>query len=91
MPLDKIHAFIESGDSVYEHRLSDLAKRRAVVEVNDKAVAKAPAAGRKTVKVKSGDTLGAIARRHHTTVAHIKKLNGLRSDALSVGQTLRVK
>ena len=38
-----------------------------------------------------GDSLGAIARRNHTTVAKLKKLNGLRGDKITVGQKLRVK
>ena len=42
-------------------------------------------------KVKNGDTLGAIAGRYKTSVAQIKRLNGLRSDAIRVGQNLRVR
>jgi len=41
--------------------------------------------------VRKGDTLGAIARKNHTTVAKIKQLNGLKSDKLSVGKRLRVR
>lgn len=41
--------------------------------------------------VKSGDTLGAIARRNGTTVAKIKKLNNLKSDRISIGQRLKVR
>ena len=44
----------------------------------------------KTYKVKSGDTLGHIAQRHHTTVSAIKKLNKLKSDNISVGQVLKI-
>lgn len=44
----------------------------------------------KTVKVKPGDTLGAIAARNHTTVAKIKKANGLRNDMIKPGQSLRI-
>ena len=91
MPLDMIHRFIESGDSVYEHRLSELSTRRAVVEVQTHTAAKASTAGRKTVRVKKGDTLGSIAKRNHTTVAKLKRLNGLRSDALRIDQKLRVR
>ncbi len=41
--------------------------------------------------VKSGDTLGAIARRYNTTVRNIMSWNNLRSaDRLSIGQRLRV-
>lgn len=44
----------------------------------------------KTVKVRPGDTLGAIAARNHTTVSKIKKANGLRSDRIMPGQSLRI-
>ena len=42
-------------------------------------------------KVRPGDTLSQIARRNHTTVAAIKRLNGLRSDFIRDGQRLRVR
>lgn len=45
----------------------------------------------KTIKVKPGDTLGAIAARNHTTVANIRKANGLRGDMIRPGQTLKIK
>jgi LysM repeat protein len=41
--------------------------------------------------VKSGDTLSKIASRNNTTVNKIKKLNGLTSDKLKIGQKLRIK
>lgn len=43
-----------------------------------------------TYTVKSGDTLGKIANKHHTTVAAIKKANGLRSDMIKPGQKLKI-
>ncbi|MCM1372668.1 MAG: transglycosylase SLT domain-containing protein [Bacteroides sp.] len=91
MPLDMINTFIESGDSVYEHRLSDLSRRRAMVDVSEHKAVNASATGAKTVVVKKGDTLGAIAKRNKTTVAKLKRLNGLKGDAISVGKRLRVR
>lgn len=41
--------------------------------------------------VRRGDTLGAIARRHGTTVAQIKRWNRMRSDVIRPGQKLRVR
>lgn len=41
-----------------------------------------------TYTVKSGDSLGAIARRSGTTVGAIKTLNKLKGDTLTVGQKL---
>jgi len=39
-------------------------------------------------RVKRGDTLYKIAKKFHTTVAKIKRLNGLRSNRIRVGQRL---
>ncbi len=43
-----------------------------------------------TYEVKAGDTLGAIAKRHSTTVNAIKTLNKMRSDMVRVGDKLLV-
>lgn len=40
--------------------------------------------------VRSGDTLWLLARRYNTTVDAIKRLNGLTSDNLSIGQVLKI-
>lgn len=41
-------------------------------------------------KIKSGDTLGGIAQKFHTTVSKLKKLNGLKSDMIYAGKKLKV-
>ena len=43
-----------------------------------------------TYTVRSGDTLWLLANRYGTTVDAIKRLNGLTSDNLSIGQVLRI-
>ncbi len=40
--------------------------------------------------IKSGDNLGAIARRNGTTVAKLKAANGLSSDKIRAGRTLKI-
>lgn len=40
--------------------------------------------------IKGGDTLGAIARRNGTTVAKLKAANGLKSDMIRAGKTLKI-
>ena len=43
-------------------------------------------------RVKSGDTLGAIARRYHTTVSKLCQLNRIRSTStLRIGQQIRIR
>jgi len=46
--------------------------------------------GAKYHRVKSGETLSSIAKKYRTSVANIKKINGLKSDAIRAGQTLRI-
>ncbi len=88
MPMEAINRFVERGDSVYTHRIEELNTRRRVAAVHDPQPA---ARGGKTIRVKSGDTLGAIAQRYGTTVAKLKRLNGLKNDRLRIGQKLRVR
>lgn len=48
--------------------------------------------GKKYYRVRSGDTLGAIARRNGTSVSKICSLNGMRAtDILQIGQSIRLK
>lgn len=47
--------------------------------------------GNNTYTVKAGDSLWSIARGHGMSVEEIKHLNGLRSDRLKPGDTLRVR
>lgn len=43
-------------------------------------------------RVRSGETLSALARRYHTSVSSICRLNGIRStDVIRIGQNLRVR
>lgn len=41
-------------------------------------------------KVKKGDTLGGLASKYRTSVKAIKSENGLKSDMIRIGQTLRI-
>lgn len=48
--------------------------------------------GASTYKVKKGDTLGAIAAKHHVTVRQLCRLNGLNTRSkLRIGQRLKVR
>ena len=41
--------------------------------------------------VQSGDTLYAVARKYNVQVADVKRLNGLASNVISIGQRLRIR
>jgi LysM repeat protein len=53
-------------------------------------VSSASPAAETTYKVRSGDTLSAIAARFNTTVKKIKVANGLTSNTLRIGQVLAI-
>lgn len=52
--------------------------------------AQAPKNNTHTYTVQSGDSLWAIAQKFNTSVGHLKQLNGLTSNLIYVGQTLKV-
>jgi membrane-bound lytic murein transglycosylase D len=41
-------------------------------------------------KIKEGDTLGGIAKKFHVTVKQLKAWNGLQSDVIRAGKTLKI-
>lgn len=89
LPSDKISLFLEAGDSIYAHKADQLLTQRTEVVVNEKKVN--DRSSRKTITVRKGDTLGAIASRNRTTVKNIQRLNGLRGTSIRPGQKLRVR
>jgi LysM repeat protein len=48
------------------------------------------AAGEQTYKVKSGDNLTKIATQHGISVKALRAANGLKTDSIKVGQTLKI-
>ena len=88
MPTAAINAFIEAGDSIYVPVTEVLLTEEVPVVEQPK---KKGRGGRgKSVTVRKGDTLGAIARRNHTTVSQLKRLNGIRGSNIRAGQKIRV-
>ena len=47
--------------------------------------------GSASITVRSGDTLSEIARRQHTTVKKLKKLNGISGSTIRAGKKIKVK
>lgn len=93
--LDLQHSglFIARQDSIY--KADSIAHK---VYTDAKASSKGSKPGTTTVsgstivyKVKSGDTLSKIAARNHVTVNQLMKWNNLKSDRLSIGQTILIQ
>ena len=87
MPTAAINAFIEAGDSIYVP-LSETQRSFEVPETGKGG--KRGKRGGSHVTVRGGDTLGAIARRNHTTVSKLQRLNGIRGSNIQAGQRIRV-
>ena len=103
IPSDKINAFIDAGDSIYvKQNYASAVKEVTLTEDDDNSRASRSgnskrnrrgrsSSGGGSITVKKGDTLGAIARRNHTSVSAIKKANGMKSDNIREGQKLKLK
>ena len=96
MPSDKINAFIDAGDSIYVMP-ANTSVREIVFDDNDngsrKSRNKRGSRGRASsglIIVKQGDTLGAIAKRNHTTVKALQRANGLSGTNIKAGQKLKL-
>jgi membrane-bound lytic murein transglycosylase D len=94
LPINDVARFIDLQDSVYAFD-SGLQKRIEVAveqPVNTKASRRERAArGGKFHTVRRGDTLGSIAKRNGTTVAKLRRLNGIRGNNIRAGQKIRVR
>lgn len=106
LPSAAIGKFIDNQDSIYAYRIDELLTRRHEVEVNDetptyeryqakrsrsKNSRRGRRGGTSNVTVRSGQTLGEIARRNHTTVAKLRRLNGIKGSNIRAGKKLRVR
>ncbi len=80
-------AYVDMQDSIYNYKDSVYFNPVAVKKIKETG-----GSGEQRVihKVKSGESLGSIARKHHTTVANLKRWNGLKGDNIRVGQRLYI-
>lgn len=83
LPLDNINTYAECRDSILRYR-PELAERK---------IKEDPAGYSGDVryhKVRSGDTLGGIARKYNCTVSQLQRWNGLKGTTIRIGQRLRI-
>lgn len=107
LPQTEVGKFLNNEDSIYNYRTNELLSKRTEVEVNDEKptfVSKRKSSGKssrsrasrsrsrsKSITVKSGMTLSEIAKKNGTTVAKLKRLNGIKGSNIRAGKKLRVK
>ncbi len=96
LPLTHVGRFIDNEDSVYNYRADELLHKRTEVAVKTTTPAttgksQSASSGAKYITIRSGMTLGSIAKTYGTTVSKLKKLNGLKSSAIRAGRKLRVR
>ena len=103
LPSTHITQFIDNQDSIFAYNAQDLLSKREEVKVNDdvptytkSSKSKSRRKGRRgrggrRVTIKNGDTLSDIARRNHTTVAKLKRLNKISGTNIRAGKKIRVK
>lgn len=88
LPYNYTESFAAVEDSVYKHKASEYLSDAVIKNITSGA---AGLGNYTTYKVKSGDTLGGIAHRYHTTVSNLKRWNGLKSDRLRIGQIIKIQ
>ncbi len=94
LPVEYMTAFIDSLPAIKVYQTEKFDKKRDVAKVEKKTYKKNRRKGRYGVKyitVRSGQTLSHIARKCHTTVSKLKRLNGLRGTNIRAGRKLRVR
>ena len=92
LPVELIGKYISLQDSVYAYKQDTYFKNRKVVVAGaSKGTTSGTAVGSvRYHKIRSGENLGAIARRYGVSVSQLKKWNGLKSDRISAGKTLKI-
>lgn len=91
LPRNYISTFIDSQDTIYNHRADELFNNRKTVTVETKEIAAKPAKPRAVYhKIRRGQTLSEIAQRYGVSVKELKRWNGLRKSKLTAGKRLRI-
>ena len=97
LPFEYTAAFMDQQDAIAQYKADVLFNEkvndgRSPVSTSSRPAASSSSSSGSWVyyTVKSGDTLGKIARKYHTTVKQLKSWNNMSSDFLSVGKRLKV-
>jgi len=83
---------VDDEDEIFRTDEEDRIAAEEQAKKDAAARAAAEAAAAKYHTVRSGDTLSGIAKKYHTTVNNLCRLNGIKSTTvLQIGRRLRVR
>ena len=81
LPVQLIYAYLNSQDSIINYRQEYFARQQTVEPAKLEYGYH---------KIRNGESLSSIAKKYHTTVTKIKELNGLKSNNIRAGQSIKV-
>lgn len=91
LPENKIDSFLVHENEIYAYKADSLINnRRQQIEMAQKSTSYAPNGKYITYKIKSGDTLGSIAKRYHVSVKQLQRWNGLKGTSIRAGRVLKI-
>ncbi|RED24884.1 membrane-bound lytic murein transglycosylase D [Flavobacterium cutihirudinis] len=99
LPKDKIATFVSNEKQIYAYVDYQSTIRTIPSRLAAKVAPKVRAVQPEKIndselqlyKIQKGDNLGAIAEKYDVSIADIKKWNNLRTNAVALGRTLRIK
>lgn len=93
LPIEKAGLYIDQQDSILAYKAKELIhNRRDEIELLQRTSVHGGYSvnGVTYYKIKEGDTLGGIAKKFHVSVKQLKAWNGLKSDIIRAGKTLKI-
>ncbi|MFH6992900.1 LysM peptidoglycan-binding domain-containing protein [Flavobacterium sp. FlaQc-48] len=98
LPKDKIATFVSNEDKIYNYVAYQSQIKTLPAKLALKVTPRAKAKLEKTIdtdlkwyKVQKGDNLGAIAAKYNVNVIDLKKWNNLKTNAVALGRSLKIK
>ena len=93
LPIEKVGEYIDNERTILADQADELINnRRDEIELLQRTSVYGGYSinGVTYYKIKAGDTLGGIAKKFHVSVKQLKAWNGLKSDAIRAGKTLKI-
>lgn len=94
LPQNFVGCFIEHEDSIYNYNRDQYFSNRKIVKVEEKVGkgrSRGYSGGSTTYhKIRSGETLGTIARKYGVTVSQLKRWNNLKGHNIRAGKRLKI-